>query len=374
MPKSDVGIANIYINNAWRRRNEFTSASPEMFDRAIAAITAEDGYAPTPLRSLPALASRLELGSVLCKDESCRFGVGGIKALGAPHGLRVLLEHRASNLPFVAAAATDGNHGLALAWAARRQGGGARIFVGRDVDTVRLARIRAQGAEIVVVDGTYDDAVLAAERAERDDGVLLVTDTDYQGDRLVGAAIMAGYGLVAEEAWTQGLCDAPPTHVFLQCGVGGVAAGIATALWRKSSPNVPRVVTVEPATAACVLASLRAGVPTTVDGDLRTRIAGLACGRMTTPAWTVLSRAAFAAIAIDDTVAKAVQSALVAGAWGDGPLSTWDTGVAGIAGLWAAAHDNKCRHLLQLDASSRVLVVNTEGPPADDEFGPLQGN
>lgn len=372
MQKSDVGIADICVNAAWRRRNAFTGASPEAFERAIAAITAEHGYAPTPLRSLPALASRLELASVLCKDESCRFGVGGVKALGAPYGLRVLLEHRASNLAFVAAAATDGNHGLALAWTARRQGGSARIFVGRDVDTVRLARIRAQGAEIVVVDGTYDDAVLAAERAERDDDVLLVTDTDYQGNRLVGAAIIAGYGLVAEEAWTQGLCDAPPTHVFLQCGVGGVAAGIATALWRKSSPKVPRVVTVEPATAACVLASLRAGAPATVEGDLRTRMAGLACGRMTAPAWTILSRAAFAAIAIDDTVAKAVQSALVAGAWGDSPLSTWDTGVAGIAGLWAAANDDRCRHLLRLDASSRVLVVNTEGPPADDELGPQQ--
>jgi diaminopropionate ammonia-lyase len=137
---------------------------------------------------------------------------------------------------------------------------------------------------------------------------------------------------------------------------------------------VPRVVTVEPATAACVLASLRAGAPVMVDGDLRTRMAGLACGRMAAPAWTILSRTAFAAITINDTAAKVVQSALAAGAWGDSPLSTWDTGVAGIAGLWAAANDEGCRHLLQLDAFSRVLVVNTEGPPADDEFGALQAS
>ncbi len=362
------GISDVVINSAWRSPAEFALADGAEFDHAARAIRTEADYAPTALTQLSALASRLGLASILCKDESRRFGVGGIKALGAPHGLRVLLEERATAAPFVAVAATDGNHGLALAWAARRQGGRARIFVGRDVGAVRLARIRAQDAEVVVVDGTYDDAVLAAERAEREEGALLVTDTDYVGDRRVCAAIMAGYGLVAEEAWEQGLSSSPPTHVFLQCGVGGVAGGVAASLWRRMSPDVPRVVTVEPTTAACVLESLRAGTPTMVGGGLRTRMAGLACGRMAAPAWTVLSRVAYAAIAIDDAVAADVQTHLVEGRWGDQPLSTWDTGIAGMAGLVAAASDPECRRLLGLDGTSRVLVVNTEGLPNEVEL------
>ena len=362
------GLSDVVINSAWRSRAEFATADAAEFDHAVRSIRAEADYAPTALMQLPALASRLGLATIRCKDESRRFGVGGVKALGAPHGLRVLLEERTTAAPFVAAAATDGNHGLALAWAARRQGGRARIFVGRDVDAVRLARIRAQDAEVIIVDGTYDDAVLVAERAEREEGALLVTDTDYLGDRRVCAAIMAGYGLVAEEAWDQGLSSSPPTHIFLQCGVGGVAAGVAAGLWRRMSPDVPRVVTVEPAAAACVLESLRAGTPTMVGGHLRTRMAGLACGRMTAPAWTVLSRVAHAAIAIDDDVAADVQAHLVDGEWGDQPLSTWDTGIAGIAGLVAAAGNTRCRRLLGLDGTSRVLVVNTEGPPSAAEL------
>lgn len=360
---SETGIVDVAVNGAFRAHLAFEESSPGRMDEAFAAIRAEPGYRPTPLVALPALAARLGLGDVLCKDESRRFGAGGVKALGAPHGLRVLLRQRGGVGSFVAVAATDGNHGLALAWAARRQGGLARIFVGRDVDEVRLGRIRAEGAEVVVVDGTYDEAVLAAEAAARHDGALLVTDTDYDGDSAVCAAIMAGYGLLAEEAWQQGLSEAPPTHVFVQCGVGGVAGGVAASLWRHMSPVVPRMVTVEPASAACVLASLRGGGPTPVGGDLRTRMAGLACGRMSAPAWQILSHTAFAGLALDETIAETVQAALVAGAWGDGPLSTWDTGVAGLAGLVAAASDDTCRRLLGLDRSSRILAINTEGPP-----------
>ncbi len=359
---SGTGVADVVVNDAFRASLAFVGASPSDLDEALAAVTAEPSYRPTPLVALPALADRLGLGAILCKDESHRFGAGGVKALGAPYGLRALLRQRVGGGPFVAVAATDGNHGLALAWAARRQGGLARIFVGRDVDEVRLGRIRAEGAEVVVVDGTYDDAVLAARHVADSDGALLVTDTDYDGDSKVCAAIMAGYGVLAEEAWQQGLAEAPPSHVFVQCGVGGVAGGVAAALWRRMSPVVPRLITVEPASAACVLASLRAGASTPVGGDLRTRMAGLACGRMSVPAWEVVSRLAFAGLALDDEVAEVVQAALVAGAWGDAPLATWDTGVAGLAGLVAAASDDACRPLLRLDGASRVLVINTEGP------------
>ncbi len=143
---SETGIVDVAVNGAFRAHLAFEESSPGRMDEAFAAIRAEPGYRPTPLVALPALAARLGLGDVLCKDESRRFGAGGVKALGAPHGLRVLLRQRGGVGSFVAVAATDGNHGLALAWAARRQGGLARIFVGRDVDEVRLGRIRAEGA------------------------------------------------------------------------------------------------------------------------------------------------------------------------------------------------------------------------------------
>ncbi len=357
---------DLQINDAWRRDLPYSGAAAVVdaaaMDEAAQAIASWPGYAPTPLLWLPGLARRLRLGAIACKDESRRFGVGGVKALGAPYGLEVLLRDHDPATPFTAIAATDGNHGLALAWAARRRGGRAAIFVGRDVDAVRLKRIRDQGAEIEVIDGTYDDAVLAAERAAEEPGCLLVTDTDYVGDHPVVRAIMAGYGVLAAEAWAAGLADAPPSHVFLHCGVGGMAGGVTAGLWRRTSPATPRVVTVEPAAAACALASLRAGRSTAVGGSLRTRMAGLACGRLSLPAWEILSRAAAAALAIGDGLAAAVQRDLSTGAFGDPPLATGDTGVAGLAGLIAAACDAGCRERLALGPGSRVLVVNSEGP------------
>ena len=364
----------VYINPSWRLDVSFDAVATDLtgvdIDRAAAAITGWPDYRPTPLRSLPGLARRLGIGTLLCKDESARFGAGGVKALGAPYGLHWLIENRRSTLAkgmdvgaFTAVAATDGNHGLALAWAAGRIGCRARIFVGRDVDAGRLNRIRSAGGEIEVIDGTYDDAVLAAERrAEADPLVLLVTDTDYGHKYPVALAIMAGYALLADEAWQDGLDKQPPTHVFLHCGVGTMAAGVTAGLWRRVTPQTPRIITVEPPTAACVMASLKAGKPVQIDGDLRTRMAGLACGRPSRSAWNVLSRAAFAAMVVAERTAIAVQKELAAGDGGDPPVSGGDTGIAGVAGLVAAATDPETRDRLALGTESRVFVINSEGP------------
>lgn len=369
---ADSAVTDAFFDGGWRPDAPFAgppaaALPPAAMDRACSVITAWPEYRPSPLRELPALAARLGIGEVWCKDESGRFGVGGVKALGAPYGLSVLLE--TLGVPAAACtavAATDGNHGLALGWAARRFGCTARIFVGRDVDAPRLARIRSTGAEIEIVDGTYDDAVLAAERLARSDrSVLLVTDTDYDGDKPVCQAIMAGYAVLAEESWRDTLEARPPTHVFLQCGVGGLAGGVAAGLWRRMDGRPPRVVTVEPADAACLLASLRAGRPAAVSGSLRTRMAGLACGRPTLPAWEILSGVAAGTIAISDIHAEAVQGSLASGDYGDPPLAVGDTGIAGIAGLIAAAAQPELRKRFGLDGKSRILVVNSEGPLAD---------
>lgn len=373
--------APFWAARSWRADRPFAEVadvlSPAAMEDAAQALAGWADYAPTPVRSLAGLARALGLGEVLCKDESRRFGRGGVKALGAPYGLALMLRDRLPDLPpwpalmagaardlctpFTAVAATDGNHGLALAWAARRFGCQARIFVGRDVNDARLALIRQAGGDIAVVDGTYDDAVLAAEaRAAADPCALLVTDTDYVGDRTVTRAIMAGYSVLGRELAAQPGADWP-THVFLQTGVGGMAAGVTAGLWAAGG-QVPRVVTVEPVTAACVLESLRAGAPTAVPGDLHTLMAGLSCGRPSLPAWTILRLAAAGALAISDDIASAALARLRGGTDGDAPLPTGDTGIAGIAGLVAAATTPQWRAALGLGPDSRVLVVNSEGP------------
>lgn len=336
--------------------------------QAFDLISSWPEYRQSPLIRANGLARELGLGTVWIKDESKRFGLGGVKALGAPYGLkqqllkRGLIPENPQCADYTAVAATDGNHGLAVAWAARKFGCHARIYVGSEVDQARITRIIDNGAEIVRIDGTYDDAVLAAEHAAQSPDVLLITDTDYGNELDVTRDIMAGYAVLGIECARQ-LRDEniTPDHVFLQCGVGGMAAGCAIGLWHESGQK-PNVCTVEATNAACIQASLATGELTSVPGKLLTRMIGLSCGKPSLPAFEILREVSTQSIAIDDDVALLVQNALSAGINGDAPLETWDTGIAGIAGLWHVAKNNDLRARFGLNAQSNVLVINSEGP------------
>jgi len=183
---------------------------------AHAAISAWPGYAPTPLRDLPALADRLDLAQVLYKDESQRFGLKSFKALGGAYAVdRLVAAKGAAGL--TVACATDGNHGRSVAWGARRAGVEAVIYVHETVSEGRADAIRSFGATVVREGRTYDDSVRACTLAAAAHGWSIVSDTSWPGYEDVPKDVMQGYALLAMEAHAQG---ARPTHVFVQGGVG----------------------------------------------------------------------------------------------------------------------------------------------------------
>jgi diaminopropionate ammonia-lyase len=345
------------------------------FRRARTEIAAWPGYAPTPLRDLPALARGAEIAAIRLKDEAERFGLGSFKALGGAYAVAELLADelarrgvapnaRSSDLmagrwrdateTITVTCATDGNHGRAVAWGARRCHCRAVIFLHATVSAGREAAIAAYGAEIRRVDGTYDDAVrTAAAEAEAKDW-FVVSDTSWPGYVQVPQAIMQGYRVMAAEAvaqWT----GAPPTHVFIQGGVGGVAAAVSVQM-RAAFTAAPRVIVVEPDRAACLLASAELGERTSIPGNLDTLMAGLACGEPSLLAWQELERGAAAFMAIPDTAAVATMRLLARER-----IVAGESGVAGLAGCLLAAADPVARETLGLDAASRVLVFSTEG-------------
>lgn len=336
--------------------------------QAFDLISSWPEYQPSPLIRATGLARELGLGTVWIKDESRRFGLGGVKALGAPYGLKRQLLKRGLTpgsppcANYTAVAATDGNHGLAVAWAAQKFGCRASIYVGTGVDDVRMQRIIAIGADVIRVNGTYDDAVLAAEHAAQSPNVLLITDTDYGDELDVTRDIMAGYAVLGIECAQQLRAEnIIPEHVFLQCGVGGMAAGCAIGLWHELGQK-PNVCAIEATSAACIQQSLLAGKLTSVPGQLQTRMIGLSCGKPSLPAFKILREVCTNSITIDDDVALRVQNLLSAGINGDAPLDTWDTGIAGIAGLWHVAKNSDLRARFGLTTQSQILVVNSEGP------------
>lgn len=325
-------------------------------------------YAKTPLTSVPKLASTFGLASVLFKDEGART-LGSFKSLGGTYAaLRALARTSGEDFATVGAGtvpgdrlpdlltASAGNHGLAVAAAARFAGSRARIFLYPGVSAARRERIVRMGAEIVDIDGTYDNAVDAARRAAESGAGILVADTSSDPEDAIVADVIAGYGVMPQEIREQ-IGDGPrPTHLFVQAGVGGLAAAMTTGL-KDWLAQPARIVIVEPATAACVDAAIRTGRVERVPGDLSTSATMLACGEASEPALKRMAGLVDVMTVAEDRLLA--EPALLAAAGGP---ETTPSGAAGLAGLRLAISNPDMAARFQLDASSRVLLLATEGP------------
>jgi diaminopropionate ammonia-lyase len=369
-PVADYGLEQAEILNAagYRLARETISAWP--------------GYGPTPLISLAGLAEAVGVASVHYKDESQRFGLGSFKALGGAYGVarllhaRVAARHPEDSVSFedvlagrygdttagiTVTCATDGNHGRVVAWGAQTFGCRCVIFIHSTVSEGRKRAIEELGAQVLRTAGNYDASVREAQVTAEREGWFVVSDTSYEGYMEVPRDVMQGYTVMAAEAAEQ-LGDAgPPSHLFLQTGVGGMAAAVTAQFWQALGHQRPATVLVDPRESACWLASIKAGRPTAVEGDLETIMAGLACGEISLLAWKILAPSALAAMTVDDDTAADCMRLLADGRFGDRPVVAGESAVAGLAGLIAAAADPRARRDLGLSARSRVLLFGTEG-------------
>ncbi len=324
---------------------------------------------PTSLIDLPLLAERCGVAKIWAKLENER-PLGNFKSLGGAHAALWALATATGHddvpaflalLPMplpTLICASDGNHGLAVAAAARRVGAPARIYLPAAVDGARAARIAAMGATIVRIEGTYDAAVAAAAAASDGVQTLLVADTSDRIDDPVVARVMEGYGRIAAEIRGQLRANhaAYPTHAFIQAGVGGLAAAMAEGL-APHAEGVCQLVTVEPQSAPCVERALRNGSPVLVPGALETAAEMLSCGLASAPAVVTLLRYGAVPLLVDEDISEeAVEGLDRAG----GPRTT-PSGATGLAGLLHASRDREARARLKLDRQSRVLLVVTEG-------------
>lgn len=297
------------------------------------------GYAPTPLTGLPVLAAELEIGRLFVKDESSRLGLPAFKALGASWAVHRVLEHRSGQVTLTTA--TDGNHGRAVARMARLRGHRAHVFVPHTVPSPAIEAIRAENAEVTVVEGTYDDAVAQAAKA---DGIL-VQDMGWPGYEEVPAWIVEGYGTLCHEIDEQ--LDGEPDLVVVPVGVGSFAQAVITHY--RSRDSRTRLLAVEPDSAACVLESLKAGELRTVPtGD--TIMAGLNCGTPSTTSWPYLHNGLDAAVSISEAECTKAMQDLHAQNVHSGPC-----GAAPLAGLRAIRDE--------FGPLDTVVLISTEGRP-----------
>jgi diaminopropionate ammonia-lyase len=361
-------------------------------ERAKREITAWPGYRPTPLRRLRKLAAAAGIGDILYKDEAGRFGISSFKALGGAYAVfRVLQQeirrqtgtlvtsrdllsgrHAEATSRMTVTAATDGNHGRSVAWGARSFGCRCVIYLPESTSEGRWRAIAAYGAQVRRVPGTYDDAVRRAAADAAAHGWHVVSDTAYEGCMDVPRHVMLGYALMAEEA----LAQAPPgtpTHVFVQGGVGGLAAAVCSYLWERLGTDRPRTMVVEPDQADCLYRSAQCGRPTPAEGALDTIMVGLACGEVSLLAWPILDRGADAFMTVGDDAAAECMRLLAFDRVGDGAICAGESAVAGLAGLLLAASDDDARRRLALHPDSTALVLGTEGATDPELFHKIVG-
>jgi diaminopropionate ammonia-lyase len=325
------------------------SAGAREFHRSL------PGYVSTPLVSLPRLATELGVKRVLVKDESSRLGLPAFKVLGASWACHQVLKRRPG---VTLVTGTDGNHGRAVARMAAQLGVRATVFVPVTMLPRTAALIESEGAEVVYVDGDYDEAVraaaaLAAGRA----GHALVQDTAWPGYEQVPAWIVAGYQTMLEEIDDQ--LDQSPELVVTPVGVGSLAQAVVTHYRRPGRPH-PAVLAVEPDSAAGLLASLLASEPVAVS-TANTVMAGLNCGTVSAAAWPVLLQGCDAAVAVTDRAALAAVADL-----GRLGVSSGPSGAATLAGARATLTSPERRAALGLRADATVVLLSTEGSSPGD--------
>jgi diaminopropionate ammonia-lyase len=382
-----------------------TGTAPEVFLNpvAVAAATPDPpprapqelhrrlpGYAVTPLHDAPALAGATGVARVWVKDESSRLGLPAFKLLGASWAAyRALLARLGRDpepwadveelrralaplRPLTLATATDGNHGRAVARMAALLGLDADVYVPQGTAAARIAAIEGEGARVTVVDGDYDHAVATAAGAAGD-RCLAIQDVGWPGYEQVPSWVVDGYATIFWEVDDQlaAAGEEGPDVVVVPVGVGGLAAA-AVRHWRhRHRRRPPRLLGVEPLTAACVLRSLQAGRIVTVPGPHDSIMAGLNCGTPSLVAWPYLRAGLDAVVAVADQRARQAMRDLAAAG-----IVAGETGAASLAGLAEATggpHAGGLRRALGLGPDSRVLLLCTEGATDPEAYRRIVG-
>jgi diaminopropionate ammonia-lyase len=338
------------------------------------------GYTPTPLRRLQGLAHQLGVSDIWVKDESYRFGLNAFKALGASYAIAVQILGRKANLHFDSVqkrvtrdhnskltfvTATDGNHGRAVAWISEILGVQSVVYMPHGSEQVRIDAIRDHGAQVEVLAGSYDDAVNHAAIQAEKYGWTLIQDTAVENYTSIPLNIMHGYSTLLTESFEQ-LGAQKPTHVFLQAGVGSMAAAVQAILIEHYGSGAPKVIIVEPRAADCFFTSMSVadGNLHSVNGHLDTNMAGLACGTPSLLAWPILRDHSAHFFRCGDAITESGMRLLASPVNGDKAIISGESGAV-TTGLLAELMSNqdlrKLADSLSLGPDSKILLISTEG-------------
>ncbi|MGR5335072.1 diaminopropionate ammonia-lyase [Vibrio gigantis] len=393
-----AGTLTHYANPQAHPELEYSSEQLDILsvassEQAIKDISQWPGYSVTPLHELNRISAEIGVNKFWYKDESQRFGLKSFKALGGAYAvarqLQIEIANRYGKNPtisellngewksevaeIVVSCATDGNHGRSVAWGAQMFGCGCVIYIHRDVSEGRKQAMEAFGAEVVRITGNYDESVRLADSEAKAQNRVIVSDTSYEGYMEIPKDVALGYTVMLAEIVEQ-LDGEIPTHVFVQGGVGGLASAVCGYFWDLWGVDRPRFVIVEPEQANCLQKSAQAGKPIVVTGDLETLMAGLACGEVSSLAWTILQNGADDFMTLSEEAIPQAMRMLASGEQTEVAIEGGESAVPGFAAAIIAKQAPNFAEKLNLTEDSRVLVIGTEGATDPDLYQQIIDN
>ena len=338
-------------------KDQILSNLPGNFiDEAIESISSWDNYAPTPLLKLNKLKDELKFNNIYYKDEDKRFNLKSFKALGGAFAVYKIASKKKN---ITVSTATAGNHGRSVAWGAQRLGLKCKIFISEFVSESRAEAMRNLDAEVIRLKGNYDNSLKECIEQSNKTKWEIVQDVSWEGYKEVPKLIMAGYTIMVKEIIDE-IDKNSITHVFLQAGVGGMAAAMIAG-FAKLSIKIPQFIIIEPENADCVFQSIKNNRPTTVDIKKETVMGGMSCGDVSSIAWEILKNSANYCLTIPDEAISTAVALLAEARLSDEKIIGGECAVPGVIALIGSFNNKEYLDKLKLNAKSNVLLFGCEG-------------
>ena len=353
-------------NYSFNKKEILKNITKEQIDDANLTISKWESYEPTPLLILNKLSKELNLNKIYYKDESKRFDLKSFKALGGAYAVEKVTK---GNKEITVSTATAGNHGRSVAWGARRLGLKCKIFISEFVSEARRKAMESLGADVLRVKGNYENSLIECIKQSTENNWQIVQDVAWKNYMIVPTLTMAGYSVMMKEIVDQ-INNERITHIFLQAGVGGMAGAMVAGVARYLK-NIPKIIVVEPDSAACVMKSIESGKIEKVQIVSESLMGGMSCGEPSLVPWKILKKSVNNCISLpDDDIGKAMKL-LANASFGNDKIVAGENAAPGVISLIACCNDEKIKNLISLDINSNVLLFGCEGDTDQEMYQKL---
>jgi len=353
----DLKFSEFTTNKSFNfSRKKILNVLPEKYLLdAYKVISKWKGYKKTPLTNLKKLSKKLGTNNIFYKDESKRFNLKSFKALGGAYAVEKIAKNKKK---ITVSTATAGNHGKSVSWGAKKVGANCKIFISENVSTTRAFEMKKLGADIIRVKGNYEKSLIVCKDISKRKGWKIVQDVAWKNYEYVPKLTMAGYSVMIKEISNQ--TKHYITHVFLQAGVGGMAAGVISGI-AKYFKRIPKIVVIEPEFANCVMQSIRYGSMRKINIKKQSIMGGMSCAEVSLVPWRILKNAVNNCVSVSDKYVPQILTMLAKKKFSDKNIIAGECSTPGVISIISCCNDPIVKKKLEINEKSNILIIGCEG-------------